>query len=77
MSYVRGHKTALRRRIVKIYDAAQRMVEISEALIQCTRGNYCVAASHCNYARRRFYDATPQRGVMASPLGMAWYYLYL
>ena len=28
----RGHNTALRRRIVKIYDGAQRIVEISDAI---------------------------------------------
>ena len=28
----RGHNTVLRRRIVKIYDAAQRIVEISDAI---------------------------------------------
>ena len=30
--YGRGHNTALRRRIVNIYDAAQRIVEISDAI---------------------------------------------
>ena len=33
----RGHNTALRRRVVKIYDAAQRVVEISDALMQRRR----------------------------------------
>ena len=35
-TYGRGHNTALRRRTVDVYDAAQRIVETSEALTQRT-----------------------------------------
>ena len=42
----RGHNTALRCRIVKLYDAAQRIVEISVALTQRT---ICCATSFLRY----------------------------
>ena len=32
------------------------------------RWNVCVASSHCITVRRRLFDATPQRSVLASPL---------